>query len=560
VVIRELKGMSEKKYDLVIIGGGITGALVAWDASLRGISIALLEKDDFAHATSSATSKMIHGGLRYLKNLELGLVRESLRERRIMEIITPHFIFPIPFVMPMHGWGIDKRLLIKTGLIMYDLLAYDKGNLEDRDKRIPNHTILSSQEVMELFPDVETDHLRGGAVFYDCVVHTPERHTLEFILSAAARGADIANYAAVIDILREGNRVTGVRVKDRSDGKEYEIGGRVTVNVTGPWGDITLGMLHRDGIEKKLVRSKGIHLITRPLTRRYALGMTKEKSRVSIMPWRNRSLIGITDRVYEGDPDNFKVSEDDIMGLLADVNESYPAAGLRRSDVLYFYGGLRPIVEKETTVDVYDASRRYEIYDHERDDGIMNFITAIGGKYTTSRNLARKVIDLVYKKLDMRSPDCKTESTPTIGGAMGFFRAYLKNELLKRNGEYPKDIIENLIYNYGTEYGRVLGMVDRNDVLKMRILNDRPDILAQVAYAVTEEMALHLDDVLFRRTGIGTLGNPGATAIQKCADIMSDLLGWNGEEREREIRWALTYYTPLAKDGDIPPVKGGVRD
>jgi glycerol-3-phosphate dehydrogenase len=560
VVIRELKGMSEKKYDLIVIGGGITGALLAWDASLRGISVALLEKDDFANATSSATSKLIHGGLRYLKNLELGLVRESLRERRIMEIITPQFVFPIPFVMPMHGWSIDKRLLIKAGLIMYDLLAYDKGNLEDRDKRIPNHKMLSSQEVIKQFPDVEADHLRGGAVFYDCLVHTPERHTLEFILSAAARGADIANYAAVIDILREANRETGVRVKDRNDGKEYEIGGRVTANVTGPWGDITLGMLHREGIEKKLVRSKGIHLITRPLAERYALGMTKEKSRVSIMPWRNRSLIGITDRVYEGNPDNFKVSEADIRGLLADVNESYPAAELRRSDVLYFYGGLRPIVEKETTVDVYDASRRYEIYDHEKDDGIMNFITAIGGKYTTSRNLARKVIDLVYKKLNMRSPVCKTESTPTIGGAMGPFRAYLTKELLKRKDKYPEDVLENLIYNYGTEYEKVLEMADSNDALKKRILNGSPDILAQVAYAVTEEMALHLDDVLFRRTGIGPLGNPGAAVIQKCTGIMSNLLGWSGEEREREIRWALTYYTPLAEDGDMPPVKDVVRD
>jgi len=279
---------------------------------------------------------------------------------------------------------------------VYDLLAYDKSDLEDMDKRIDNHKILSTDDMLHLFPGIAEEHLSGGALYYDCQMHTPERHVLEFVLSAADYRADVANYAEAIDFLKDGHRVTGVKVKDRQDGSTYELKGKVVTNVTGPWGDITLGMLHEQAVDHRLVRSKGIHLVTRQITKDHAIVLrTKEGRHFFAIPWKGHSLIGTTDRLYEGSPDDFKVSEEDIMGLVEDTNENYPGAKLTREDVYYFYGGLRPIVEKETDQDVYDASRKYEIYDHKKDDNVDGFITVIGGKYTTSRNLARQVVDMV---------------------------------------------------------------------------------------------------------------------------------------------------------------------
>ncbi len=557
---RDISLMAEKEYDLIIIGGGITGASVAWDASLRGLSVALFEKGDFANATSAATSKLIHGGLRYLKNFEIGLVRESLSERRIMEIITPQFVFPIPFIVPLYGHGIEGKLPMQAALTVYDLLAYDKEELEDPDKRVPNHKMLKGGKVKKLFPGLDTKNLNGGALYYDCQMHTPERHVLEFILSAAEYGADVVNYAEVLDILRKGKSVKGVKVKDSIEGKEYEIKGKVVANVTGPWGDITLGMLHKKGVEKKLIRSKGIHLITKEIYKDYGLVLRTQAGRhFFIIPWRGHSLIGTTDRAYEGEPDDFKVSEADIMGLLKDTNENLPGANISRKDVLYFFGGLRPIVEKETDIDVYDASRKYEIYDHEKDDNIKGVITVIGGKYTTSRNLARQVVEMTYQKIGEEAPECLTDSTPLYGGGTGPFKRYLQKELRKHKKEYPKDVIENMKYQYGTEHGRVMVKAEGDSDLGEKVTPDRPDILAQVVYAVPDEMALHLDDVVFRRTGLGTIGNPGDDALKKCADIMGELLGWGDDDKEHEIAWAQEYYAAIKKDGDIPRRKGSKK-
>ncbi len=555
-MIREISRMAQKSYDVVVIGGGITGAAVAWDASLRGISVALLEKDDFAHATSSATSKLIHGGLRYLKNFELGLVRESLSERRIMEVISPNFVQPIPFVIPLYGHGVESKLPFQAALSVYDLLAYDKEDLKDKDKRIKNHRMISADQVKKLLPGVHTHGLNAGAIYYDCQLSSPERHVLDFIESAADYGADVANYTEVVDILKNRGAVVGVRITDRTDGRQYDIMGKVVVNVTGPWGDITLGMLHKKDVEKRLIRSKGIHLITRSLTTEYsAVLRTPDGRHFFIIPWRGHSLIGTTDRLYKGDPDHFKVSEEDIQGLVNETNEVFPGAKLKRSDVLYFYGGLRPIVEKDTDIDVYDASRKYEIYDHEKDDKVKGIITVIGGKYTTSRNLARQVVDMIYGKLKKDPVECLTDTTPLYDGATGPFRRYLDKELKKHARAYPADVMDNLIHQYGTEHGRVLAVADADESLRERVTENRPNIMAEISYAVTDEMAFHLDDAVFRRTGLGTIGNPGDKALKKCADLMGKLLGWSAEQKKKEIAWVKTYFVPIKKDGEIPPTK-----
>ena len=539
---RDLKAMSQKDYDLLIIGGGITGAAVAWDAALRGLSVALVDKGDFGGATSAATSKLIHGGMRYLKSLEVGLVRESLQERRIMEIIAPHLVYPLPFIFPAYGWGMRGLPAVYSAMVFYDTLSFDRKWLNDEDKKIPGHERYSAEELLALAPGLEKKDLKGGVVYYDCQMYSPERLTLEFILAACEYGADAANYAKAEDLIIEGDRITGVQIRDLITDKALTIKAALTINAAGPWADLMLAKL-RGRMHHGLIRSKGIHIITRPLSQERGITLQTPQGRhFFILPWRGHSLIGTTDEIYKGNPDEFKVSESDIMGLIDEVNATYPTAKLTRDDVLFQYGGLRPIVEKETSVEieVYDASRKYEIYDHAADDRIQGFITVIGGKYTTSRNLAQQLVDLTLTKLERDPVACLTHTTPLYGGEMSRFASFLDRALKQRPAGLADKVIANLCRNYGTRYLDVLRTAEKKQLKPL--CKHLPDIMAEVVYAVEKEMALSLNDVLFRRTGLCTLGNPGGDVIEAVANCMAKALKWNKARRLAEIDRSLAQF------------------
>ncbi|MBN2297349.1 MAG: glycerol-3-phosphate dehydrogenase/oxidase [Deltaproteobacteria bacterium] len=543
-MIRDIKEMSLKEFDVLIIGGGITGAFIAWDASLRGLKTALLDKGDFGAATSAATSKLIHGGLRYLKTLEVGLVRESLQERRIMEIIAPHLVYPLPFVFPAYGWGKRGLPAALSAMVFYDTLSYDRRWINDDDKKIPGHEKFSAQEILQMEPVLSPEDLKGGVIYYDCQMYNPERLTLEPILSAVEYGACVANYALVEDLIVNGDTIEGARVLDTMNGRMYEIKARVTVNASGPWADLLLGKI-RGKKHHRLVRSKGIHIITRALHKDHAMVLQTLSGRhFFVLPWRGYSLIGTTDVAYKGSPDDFKVTRKDISDFLDEINKTIPAARLSENDVLFQYGGLRPIVEKETSVEieVYDASRKYELYDHEKDEGIKGFVTAIGGKYTTSRNMARQLVDIICRKLGRDPLVCLTHTTPLYGGEIGRFASFVDRARKKMAGGLSDDVIENLCRNYGSRYPDVIERAPKKYL--ERICQQFPDIMAEILYAVHKEMAVSLSDVLFRRTGLCTLGNPGHDVIEKVADLMGRELKWKRSRKNKEIEKVLDMFEP----------------
>jgi glycerol-3-phosphate dehydrogenase len=546
-MIRDVGKMTEKRYDVLVIGGGITGAFVTWDCSLRGLSAAIIDKGDFGAATSAATSKLIHGGLRYLKTLEMGLVRESLQERRIMEIIAPHLVYPLPFVFPAYGWVKRGLPAAVSAMVFYDTLSYDRKWINDDDKKVPGHETFSSEQIRALEPVLDPVDLKGGVVYYDCQMYSPERLTLEPILSAVEYGADAANYVKAEDLLMEGDTVLGARVRDLLKDREHELKASVTVNAAGPWADLLLGKI-RGRKHHGLIRSKGIHLITRPLHKEHAMVLqTKSGRHFFIIPWRGKSLIGTTDTVYKGNPDEFKVTESDIRDFLEEINITVPAVNITRQDVIFQYGGLRPIVEKETSVEVevYDASRKYEIYDHEEDDHIKGFVTAIGGKYTTSRNMARQLVDMILKKLRKEMVPCQTHTTPLYGGEMGRYASFVQRALKKKPAGLDDEVIENLCRNYGSRWLDVVASAGKKKHF-FRICGQFPDIEAQILHAVRDEMAVHLGDVLFRRTGLCTLGNPGLDTIEKVADTMSSELKWKKNKKNEEIEKVLDSFTVKA--------------
>jgi glycerol-3-phosphate dehydrogenase len=526
---RFIEKQSDGTYDIVVIGGGITGAAVAYDAATRGLSVALVEKSDFGGATSAATSKFIHGGLRYLKTFEFGLVRESLRERRIMENIAPNFVYPVPIMFT------NPSAVMKIGLLLYDILAFDKGFTWDRGKRIPNHHSISREEVIAQEPNAKRDGLRGAGIYYDCINICPERLTLTFIKSALHFGADVANYTKAEDFIFEGGRVAGVVARDLADGATRAIRGACIVNCSGPWADEVLGIAKKGAGGSTIRRSEGIHLIVKKRTGIHAVGTMTGSTHFFLIPWRGHSLIGTTDKEYPGDPDSYHVTRKSIEELLDTVNADFGNNDpIRYEDVLFAYGGLRPLLDSKGD-DIHTTTRKYEIHDHAA-EGLPGLITAEGGKYTTSRNLAQSVMTAAARVLGRSIGRCVTHRQRLIGCDIDDVEGFIV-KAREENPDFSPQTIDYLARHYGTEYAAVLEMARRDMTLAEPVDADG-EILAEVSYAAAHEMALTLNDILFRRTGIGTLGHPGEAVVMKVADIAARTLGWNAEKRLAEIQKA----------------------
>ncbi len=539
---RDLHSIAEREWDLLVIGGGITGAGILRDAAMRGLSAALLEKKDFSSGTSSATSKLAHGGLRYLKTLEFPLVRESLRERRLLSLIAPHGIYPLPFLLPIY----KGRSIVQAGMWLYDLLSFDKGRVDDPSKRLPRFKMLSPAEALALEPGLKQEGLKGAALYYDSQNTYPDRICLEFIRDAMARGAAAANYATVTGFVTEHQRVCGVTFRDAEPGGHtYTARAKLCVNAAGPWADLLL----KDtpiSLPKAIRRSKGIHLVTRPLTHNRALVLESPfDGRIFfVLPWRGFSIVGTTDSTYDGDPDALKVTTADCNRLIEELNLAYPSARLRIEDVLFSYVGIRPLIEDLDKGASTQVSRKHEIYDHEEKDKLAGLLTVMGGKWTTTRELAEETVNLALKRLGLAERPCSTD-VPLDVARFGVFSHYLAQEITSWHGEAPRELIRTLIETYGTEYRRIYEQYGRrNSALKSgdaEILPVGHDLyfFGQALHAAKEEMALHLDDFLLRRTGIGTLGDPGRASVEKLAARMGSALNWDHTRQAAEV---IRYY------------------
>ncbi|PIP41413.1 MAG: glycerol-3-phosphate dehydrogenase [Desulfobacterales bacterium CG23_combo_of_CG06-09_8_20_14_all_51_8] len=532
--IDEYKG---KPFDLIIIGGGITGAAVAYDAAARGFGVALVEKKDYGWATSAATSKLIHGGLRYLQNVELSLVRESLQERLILENIAGNLVYPIEFLVPGYKDTKRNKWILRAGLTLYDILSYDRNRTWDKSKHIPHHSWLSKSEIMKMEPEVRAQGMTGGSIYYDCQSLYPERLTLAFIKSAGRHGAEISNYAKVVDFLHsEDRKIEGVRIEDGLSGKTIEIKGSLVVNCAGPWADIVLNLADRSGNSKHHIkRSEGIHILTKKFKTRHAVVMWTPSGRhFFTIPWRGYQLTGTTDTDYEGNPDDYKVSRKSIEGLIKDTNDSIGDGNLTYDDVAYAWGGLRPLVDDQTE-GTYESSRKYEIYDNAA-DGYDGLITVEGGKYTTSRHLAESVMEMVGKKLH-RPPEKAATDKAFLAGCEIRDMASFMGGLKKAYADFDSMTIEFVGRNYGTESKSVFDLARQHSKLKEIICEDG-QIMSSVVYAIREESAKTLTDILLRRTGVGNIGHPGKNMLEKIAAVAAKELGWDASRIDREVTQA----------------------
>jgi glycerol-3-phosphate dehydrogenase len=545
-MIRFTEKYDGSTFDVLIIGGGITGASVAYEAASRGLKVALVEKNDFASATSSASSRMIHGGLRYLANAEFALVRESLRERRIMMNIAPNFVHPMPFLFAMYKHDKNSPFVYKIGMILYDILSYDKNFLWDKSKKMPNHKFLSKSEVLKLIPNAKEEGLLGGNLYFDCTNHSPERMTLAFIKSAVKYGAMVANYAEMKKFIfykseKKLKSVKAVEVFDKISGKTLQINCRAVVNCAGPWADFVLKKAeNKNDHEFNLRRSEGIHFVTKKLNENYIFASINSKNKhYFIIPYRNYSLVGTTDKEYKGNPDNYRVTKQSLLELIDTVNSSFSdKEKITLNDIKFTYGGLRPLVEKQTE-DVYNSSRKYEITD-ERKNGIWGLITVEGGKFTTSRSLAEKLVDKLARMLKIKIKHSVSKKIFLNGSEISNIDEFVA-EKQKLYSNFDKNQIRFLVYSYGTEIDKLMSLFYQNTDLQT-IVNEDGENLAQVVYAIRYEMALNLTDILMRRTGIGLLGQPEKTILQKIVYISAKELNWNNETIQNQINMTRKYF------------------
>ena len=522
-----IRAATTRPYDLIVIGAGINGAGIARDAALRGLRVLLLDKGDVAAGTTSWSSRLIHGGLRYLEHRELGLVRESLRERERLLRIAPHLVEPLPLLIPLDRHAKRGPLLIRAGMVAYDLLSYDKS--------LDRHRMLSPEEALEHAPGLERDGLRGAALYFDAQVEYPERLALENALAAIEAGATLLTYARVTRLLSRGGAVAGVALVDVLDeGNEVEVEAPVTINVAGPWVDQVLAAGSVDptnGAASPPARliggTKGSHLVVAPFPGAPRDALYVEARRDGrpffIIPWNGLILIGTTDLRYEGDLDRVVATEEEIAYLLEETDRILPAAGLTRDDVLYSYAGIRPLPYqpggKEAAI-----SRRHLIHDHVEAPGLLSIV---GGKLTTFRELAEQAVDAVTRKLGRPVPSSQTErlSLPGAraddGAVAGYRRRFLAESGL------PERTANHLLRVYGTRAGDIVALAASESDLRQPFDGFTGAIGAEVVWAVREEQAETLADVLLRRTMVGLGPDVGLGAVEAAAEIGRRHLGWD---------------------------------
>ncbi len=540
-------------FDLIVVGAGINGAGIARDAAMRGLKVLLLDKGDVASGTTSWSTRLIHGGLRYLEYYEFYLVHESLSEREKLLKIAPHLVRPLPFIIPVYDYSKRGTVLVRLGMIGYDFLSWSKS--------LDRHKMLSREEVLERVPGLEPEGLLGAAMYYDGQVEYAERLAVENAVSAREHGAVVLTYAGVDRLVVEDGNVVGVEFTDLLGGGKRTVRAPVTVNVAGPWVDEVLRRM--DFAEERMIGgTKGSHLVVdsfpgAPAGEALYAEAKGDGRPYFIVPWNGRYLIGTTDIRYEGDLDEVVASEEEIDYLINETNTVIPSANLTREKVLFTYSGVRPLpYEPEGTEG--GVTRGHLVYDHARHDPrIGGLVSIIGGKLTTYRNLARETVNEVYEKLGRKAPECRTGESPLPGGAGPDFDEFTAD--FKLTSGLTEELAVRLLRLYGARAPEVLAEAGEDHSLRVSLSPsatiETGIIGAEVLYAFRRELAEKLGDVLLRRSMVGMGPRVGLDVDEAAARVAVKHLGWSQERADREVRefrdYARRYKPRDLREGDL---------
>lgn len=494
-----------RPFDVIVAGGGIIGAGIARDAALRGLSVALVEKADYGGATTAGSTRLIHGGLRYLEMLDFRLVRMDLRERETLLRIAPHLVKPLEFLVPIYSRSAWYRTRLRAGMVLYDALSFDKS--------LPHHRFLSAGEMHRAEPQIETRGLQGAASYWDAQVNSPERLCLENVLDARARGAVALNYTEVTGAIHEGGRVVGVKVRDTLQGGEAELRARVVVNASGPWFDRLAARLAPPHTRRLIRTTKGVHLACAPVSRHATVLFAREDGRLFfVIPWMGYSWVGTTDTDFTEDPATARATPEDARYLLDSAGAHFP--GLRDGEVYWSNAGVRALVTRPG--DESSVSRLHGIGTE-----IPGLVSVLGGKITGYRAIAEDAVDAVCRELK-HNRRASTAATPLPGATSAV----------------AADHLDTL---YGARAPEVRRLIEERPALGERLAPEYPDLAAQVVFAVRQEQCARLSDFLLRRTVMGFSRDQGMAAVDRTAALLAAELGWSAarvtEECEAYRRW-----------------------
>ena len=519
---RIIEKLSTAEFDVLIVGGGVTGVGAALDAATRGLKVALIEANDFACGTSSRSSKLIHGGLRYLEQHDFKLVREALKERELMVSRTaPHLVSAVSFLFPLHE-RVRERGYVGAGLALYDALR-------GRDHVLPSHRHISPRKMREIAPALRSDILKGGMLYYDAQVDDA-RHTMTIARTAERFGAFVANQAEALSLIRDGGRVIGVRVRDRESGKEFDVKSATTVLAAGIWNSkIQDASQISHGYE--IAMSKGVHIVMpkKAIALKTGVILKTAVSVLFVIPWKEFWIVGTTDTPWTGSREEPLATQADIDYILQQANQVllHP---LKQADIVSVYAGIRPLVAPAEASSTTKISR-----EHVVDHPLQGLVSIAGGKYTTYRIMARDAIDAAASDLLRIVPKSCTEDIALLG-ADGYPALVNSLETLVAEHDVSREVILHLLSRYGGIFEEVLEPTRLDASLLQPIESGLPYLKAEIRYAVTHEKALHISDVLMRRTRIALeVRDRGVAAARVVAQLMAPLLGWDSAKVESEI-------------------------
>ena len=545
---RDLRGLAEETFDLVVIGGGVFGAAAAWDATQRGLSVALIERADFASYTSANSYKVVHGGIRYLQHGDIYRIRQSAGERSAFLRIAPHLVHPLPIAIPTYGYGMKGKAALRTGVGVYDLLTADRNRgIPDPKRTIPNGRALSRQGMLDLFPNLDSGGLTGGVVFNDGQMQNPPRLVLAFVQSAVEAGAVAGNYVEATGLIKEGDAVAGVEARDVLTGADFPIKGRMVLNASGPYaedflhnalkqkGPATARTYSRDAcfvINRRLM-DHDIALAAQGQTHDPDALVSRGNRHLFIAPWRDYTLIGTWHVVWKKDPAAIRVEDEELQSFLDEVQAGYPGLDLTLDDVSIWNCGLVPFGENDDNATHLRYGHRSSLIDHAKADGIDNLLTLIGVRFTTGRYEAEKAVDIVAERLKKRVR-ARTATTPLIGGDFTNFEDMLDQAERDHGERLERPVLRSMLHHYGSRFADVLKTTEATPDLAATV-GESAIIKAQAAHAIRQEMAQNLGDIVFRRTDLATGAYPGQKALEDIAAVAAPMLGWDKTKVKSEI-------------------------
>jgi glycerol-3-phosphate dehydrogenase len=540
-IARDIRRLSNELFDVLVVGGGASGAATAREAALRGFNTALIEREDFSAGASAHCFKVVHGGIRYVQHGDVRRLRASCFERAVMLRIAPHLVSPLPFVIPTYGKGKSSRWFLGTGMLLYDALSADVNrHVADPARRVRGTRFLSRNETLELFPDIAVDSLTGAAVFEDGQMYSPPRLVLAFVGAASAMGAAVGNYVEADRLLTEGTRVTGVQALDQLSGERFDIRARLVINAAGPWAEGLLqpgygqpGTYSRDAcfmVDRKFATPMALAVQGR--TKDSDALLARNSRHLFLVPWRNSTLVGVWHSIVPRDPDAVGLPRAELRQFIDEFNMCYPNLQLQESDVRRADFGLVPFGEAKSQQGGLSFGKQSRLIDH-RSQGQSGLLSLISVRYTVARRDAVEALDLAVAQLDARRSGGDSTVAPLMGGDIPDFNSAARSFLSKRPAWLSEKSSDGMLRNYGTDALRVLELAEREPKLG-RCFTGSHVSLAEAIYAVRAETAQRMGDIVFRRTELGTDGHPGVAALDELQTLVAQELGWTAQRSAEE--------------------------